>query len=89
MPDHLHLLVQPHGISVSAFVGRFKSKSTRLCWQHGIENKIWQPRFYDHILRQEENVEKVVEYILGNPIRQGLAGEISEYQYQAIVDPWT
>ena len=52
MPDHLHLLVQSKGDeNLIELLQQFKSWTTRLGWKHGIRGKIWQPRYYDHILR--------------------------------------
>ena len=82
MPDHLHLLVSPNGgISLVGFVQAFKSRSTRLAWEHGHDGAIWQPRFYDHFLRQEEDIRRVVEYILNNPVRQGIVADWHDYRW--------
>lgn len=69
--DHLHLPLAPtrNGTTVSQFMNAFKSKSTRICWNHGIHGKVWQGRFYDHILRKSEDIKTVAEYILHNPVR--------------------
>ena len=71
MPDHLHLLLSPpgEGLSVSQFIGGFKSKTTRIAWGYGIQGKLWQGRFYDHILRKKEKMAVIGEYILNNPVR--------------------
>jgi putative transposase len=82
MPDHLHLLLQTYETGdVIEFVQRYKSWTTRIAWQHGISGKVWQPRFYDHILREGEDPIKQMRYIAENPIRAGLAETISQYPY--------
>jgi putative transposase len=90
MPDHLHLLLSPpgDGLSVSGFIGGFKSKTTRIAWDYGIKGKLWQSRFYDHVLRKKEKMNAVGEYILNNPIRKGLAGDWRKYPYCGIIDYW-
>ncbi len=87
MPDHLHLLVSPDDsrISVSRFIGGFKSKSTRLAWERGID-KLWQNRFYDHILRKREDLNETAQYILNNPIRKGMVQAYKEYEFSGIID---
>ncbi len=82
MPNHIHLLVAiknngqsrtpvPTGdvrfnanSTVSGFVGTFK----RFCNKEYGKN-IWQPRFHDHIIRDENDYLKIWEYIDGNPCK--------------------
>ncbi len=82
MPDHLHLLASPSGgTSLVSFVQAIKSKSTRLAWQHGYSGVIWQQRFYDHFLRQDEDIRQAATYILNNPVRKGIVGDRRDYPY--------
>lgn len=39
----------------------------------------WQHESYDHWVRDEEELERVVEYINGNPVKAGLASKPHEY----------
>jgi REP element-mobilizing transposase RayT len=86
MSDHLHMLSCPSidGKSVLTYVDRFKGKSTRIAWNHGIRGKLWQPRSYDRIVRREDSLLAIAEYILLNPVRQGL-GE--DYRWCGLLDP--
>ncbi len=72
MPDHLHFLVSPRieGISVLKFTDRFKGKATNRSWATGWRGKLWQPRYYDHIVRLEEDLYRIATYILNNPVRK-------------------
>jgi putative transposase len=90
MPDHLHLLLSPpgDGLSVSQFIGGFKSKANRIAWEFGVKGKLWQGRFYDHVLRKKEKMNVIGEYILNNPVRKGLADDWRKYQYCGIIDRW-
>lgn len=74
MPDHLHFIASPNrdGVSVLSFTERYKGKTTNQSWKLGWRGKLWQPRFYDHIVRSDERLEQIVEYILRNPERKGL-----------------
>ena len=87
MPNHLHLLLSPSTSkkSVSDFIGGFKSKSTRLAWKNKI-TKLWQNRFYDHILRSDENLREVATYILNNPVRKNLVASWDEYEFCRLLD---
>lgn len=74
MPDHFHFLVSPrqNGISVLTFTDQFKGKATNGSWGVGWRGKLWQPRYFDHIVRAEEDLVTIAEYILNNPVRKGL-----------------
>jgi putative transposase len=55
--------------SISAIVGQYKSLVTKRIWRMR-KNKyfIWQRSFYDHIIRTENDLENLREYIQLNPI---------------------
>jgi REP element-mobilizing transposase RayT len=40
MPDHLHVIAKPLEQNVQAWVGAFKSYSTRVSWRHGIHRAL-------------------------------------------------
>jgi len=88
MPDHLHVLAAPRmdGASVLRFVDRFKGLSTSISWQLGWHGKLWQPRYYDHVLRSDEQLDRVCEYIVANPVRAGLAEDPAGYRWCKLVD---
>jgi putative transposase len=82
MPDHLHLLLTPDGqMSVIDFLRAFKSLSTRLAGHHGRDGKLWQESFYDHFLRKDEDLQRHIEYILNNPVRQAIVSDWREYPF--------
>jgi putative transposase len=87
MPDHIHFLVSAmkEKDSIKLFVNRFKGISTRIAWQYGIDGVLWQRRFYDHILRRDEEVGKIGQYILNNPVRRGLVPGSDVYEYCGVV----
>ncbi|PIS26033.1 MAG: hypothetical protein COT45_01320 [bacterium (Candidatus Stahlbacteria) CG08_land_8_20_14_0_20_40_26] len=78
--------VYPGPISISQFIGAFKSKSTHLFWKCKGTGKLWQGRFYDHIVRSNENLVKTADYILQNPVRKGIVERANAYPYSGLVD---
>ena len=78
MPDHLHLLVQcgESRRDLKDLVGALKSYSTKVAGR-----KLWQRGFYEHVLRKDEHLLVVAEYILNNPVRKGLVVEREEYRW--------
>ena len=82
MPDHLHILIQARAEckDLKECVGGFKSYTNRIAGR-----KLWQRGFYEHVLRKDEVVIKVAEYILDNPVRAGLAKRREEYEWAAVL----
>ena len=82
MPDHLHwLFTLGHG-GLSACLRRFKSRSAKAINQaRGQSGAIWQPGFYDHRLRDDEDLRRQACYILANPVRAGLVTDVREYPH--------
>lgn len=54
--------------SLSQIIGSYKNVVTKLARQ---PNPVfsWQPSFYDHVIRKEESLDKIREYILSNPLK--------------------
>jgi putative transposase len=85
MPNHLHgiLMIVPdypladnRRPSLSEIMRWFKSHTTgdyalgvRLQQWPPFDRKLWQPRFYDHIVRNDRSLERIREYIAANPSR--------------------
>ncbi|SET32912.1 Transposase IS200 like [Stenotrophomonas indicatrix] len=82
MPDHVHWMLQLHASELSGIARRFKSSSAlalnRLVGHRGA---VWQSGYFDHAVSAEESLHHQALYILGNPIRAGLAREIGQYPY--------
>ena len=76
MPDHLHWLLQLQDESLSRLVGRIKSLSAKR-----LGRPLWQRGFYDHALRQEEDIQDLARYIVANPLRAGLVSRIGDYPH--------
>lgn len=55
--------------SVSAIINQYKASVKRWCNKNGEEYFQWQSRFYDHIIRSEEDYYKISNYILNNPAK--------------------
>ena len=83
MPDHVHILTGPSqaqgGMPLPRFIRQFKAAVTHRLQDGGIAGSVWQRSFYDHVLRKDEDQEQVAQYILGNPVRQGLVQSPGDY----------
>ena len=69
MPNHIHLIIsiQTEGrgdppLRVYDIIGRFKSYT-----DSKYKDKLWQRSFYDHVIRDEKDYQKIWEYVDQNP----------------------
>ena len=58
--------ISPKSNSVSAIIRSYKSAVTKHANRLGLENA-WQPRYHDHIIRNEEEFQRITNYIKTNP----------------------
>ena len=89
MPEHIHLLSSPigSGIPITRFMGGLSSQITRLSWRYGHSGRLLQRSFYDHVIRKDEDLRRIAEYILNNPVRRGFVERWQGYQYSGYIDP--
>ena len=78
MPDHLHVLVEGRDSSsnMKSFATTFRRAVSAACW-HGVQGKFWQDGYYERTLRSENGTQRIVDYILNNPVRAGVADDNS------------
>ncbi len=74
MPNHVHVIVQPYpAFELSDIEHSWKSytahQANKLLRRSG---EFWQPEPYDHLIRDEEDLEHSIEYVLANPKAAGL-----------------
>ena len=50
-----------------------------------INKPLWQPGFFDHVLRNDESYAQKWEYVRHNPVRAGLADSADEWPYQGTI----
>ncbi len=83
MPNHCHLLVEGKSDESDLWkcIVEFKRKSGYWLSRNQYSQE-WQKDFYDHILRREDDLEKQVRYILGNPLRKGIVEDWNTYPYK-------
>jgi putative transposase len=82
MPDHLHLLAEgaDKESDLLEFVTSFK-KETAFDFERKEKQRLWQFKFYDHILRSAAAIDAVCWYIWLNPVRKGICRTPGEYAF--------
>jgi putative transposase len=78
LDDHLHLLIGACA-DFSAAVGALKRQVlSRLRLK-----SIWQPRFFDHVIRDEDDLRAHLDYIHFNPRKHGHVTDPAEYAWSS------
>ena len=93
LPDHLHAIMTlpPGDCDFSGRWRRIKSGFTRRVVATGIpvardkrrEYQLWQRRFWEHTIRDEEDFERHVDYIHYNPVKYGLVLRVSNWPHSS------
>ena len=87
LPEHFHIIVQPTGESnFSQIMHSFKPNFTK-AYKAKIGRteslKFWQKRFWDHVIRDERDLENHLHYIHYNPVKHNLSCDMSTYPYSS------
>ena len=75
-PDPGHPQGVAPTLSLPDVVHRFKSLTTAR-YRHGVarggwpafDRRLWQRNYYEHVIRNERDMDRIREYILNNPLR--------------------
>ena len=84
MPNHIHVVLCPErGHDLSGILHSWKSFSAKKANKAlNRTGGFWQAEYYDHIVRDEEDFDRCVEYTYYNPERAGMEG----WQWRGYVD---
>lgn len=78
LPDHLHCLwTLPEG---DADFSRRWSTLKRLTTQ-SLGRSIWQPRFWEHLIRDDRDFARHLDYIHWNPVKHGHVQRALDWPY--------
>ena len=98
LPDHLHTIwTLPEGdLDYSSRWGQIKERFTRAFLEGGgrevgfsasrrkhCERSVWQKRFWEHTVRDEEGFERCFNYIHWNPVKHGLVNRVVDYPWSS------
>lgn len=83
MPDHLHMIIKGENkkSNIKQAVELFKQK-TGFWLSNNLPNIKWQKDYYDHIIRNEEDIQNQIRYILNNPVRANLVKKWKDYNFK-------
>jgi len=88
MPDHVHFFAQPtiEAKPLPAWVKSWKSiSSRRIISASPVSAPIWQADYFDHFLRSADSYRQKWDYVMNNPVRQGLCRRAVDWPYQGTI----
>ena len=82
MPNHFHVLTSGlHETSdLMRFMQRFK-QLTGFAFKKETGEPLWHRSYYDHVLRDEGDIEEIAAYIWLNPVKAGLVTVATDYEF--------
>ena len=87
LDDHFHCILRPEtGSNFSSILQSIKLRFThRLKREQGITTplSLWQRRFWDHLLRDTDDLHRHLDYIHYNPVKHGYVIDPADYQWSS------
>jgi putative transposase len=85
MPDHMHMIIDPKNSDLPEIIRTIKLRfSGSLRSQLGMKSgRFWQYRYWDHIIRNENDFRRHLDYIHYNPVKHGLATRSIDYPHSS------
>lgn len=88
MPDHAHLVIQPlekdpgKWFTLAEIMKGLKGASARRNNQLlGTRRTVWQDESYDRIIRDDRELEEMLQYCYDNPVKAGLVARSEDYEF--------
>jgi len=97
MPSHIHWVFRPLETWVMALGADAENRSPRERILHSLKTytawncnqllqrrgPFWQDESYDHCVRDEEELERIIDYIEQNPVKAGLVANAADWKYSS------
>ncbi len=86
LPEHFHFLIDIKEANISDVLQRIKlSFSNNYRQIYGFDyGKVWQNGFWDHIIRDEPDLNNHLNYIHFNPVKHGLINRPFDYEQSSM-----
>lgn len=83
LPDHLHFFVRgDSNFVLKNWVGGLKRATSTALRAKTRDSALWQPGFFDHVLRSDESYASKWAYVRNNPVRHALVDSWEKWPYQ-------
>lgn len=86
LPDHFHMILSPTNFELDEFMHDFKLSFGALYRKaHNLKTgRVWQSRFWDHIIRDEKDFNNHINYIHYNPVKHNLVESPFDWKQSSI-----
>ncbi len=74
MPNHVHAVLEPiRGYNLPRILHSWKSYTAKAMNNIlGTRGRLWETEYYDHLIRDERDLQAQIAYVLANPQKAGL-----------------
>jgi putative transposase len=91
LPDHIHWLIRVDNFesNYSSVLHSFKRNFTVNYKKfHSITSSfsVWQKRFWDHVIRDEYDLNRHLDYIHWNPVKHGLVTHPEDWPHSSFLE---
>jgi putative transposase len=86
LPDHFHIAIDPKRHDISNILQRIKM-SFGVLWRKRMNflcGRVWQNRFWDHIIRDQEDLNRHIDYVHFNPVKHGYVNSPFDWTHSSI-----
>ena len=87
LPDHLHCIwTMQDDCNYSIRWQMIKTDFSRRYRHQNREPKqakIWQSRYWEHVIRDQDDFDKHVDYVHYNPVKHGLVKSVKDWSYSS------
>jgi putative transposase len=84
MSDHAHLIVNSGESTISEIVHAFKIRYSRRFRDRIRPGRVWQNRFWDHAIRDQNDFNRHVDYIHYNLVKHRSTTDAFEYAHSSL-----
>lgn len=84
MPNHVHMIIRPHVIQeypkiiATIKINFTKNSKIEYTQNQNRESNIWQRRYWEHTIRDENDLHRHLDYIHYNPIKHGYVSKVAD-----------
>ena len=95
MPNHVHMVCTPLPgqneryrplASIMQSLKRYTAREASLALRRG--GTFWQAESYDHVVRDAAELERIVSYVIHNPVKAGLVAEWEDWPWTYCASDW-
>ena len=86
LPDHLHCIwtmKEDSNYSIRWQMIKINFSRQYRYINSGFKKKIWQPRFWEHVIRNKDDFQRHIDYIHYNPVKHGLVASAGDWHFSS------